>query len=90
MLHIIPNLEALKQALAYASDKDEFILLQDAVYALNPKHYANGSLIASRTCALIADVEARGLIDKADSGIELVDFAGFVDLTAEHSKSITW
>lgn len=90
MLHIISTLEALKQATAYASSKDEFLLVQDAVYAVNPKHFAHAELIAHNTYALSADVEARGLSHKADSAIELVDFAGFVDLTAEHSKSITW
>ncbi|GAM72222.1 tRNA 5-methylaminomethyl-2-thiouridine synthase tusB [Vibrio sp. JCM 19236] len=90
MLHIVSNLDALKQATEYASSKDEFLLVQNAVYAVNPKHFAHSKLNAHNSFALSADVEARGLLEKADSAIELVDFAGFVDLTAEHSKSITW
>ena len=41
--------------------------------------------------ALGEDLAARGLGDKAlVDGVEVVDYAGFVDLVAEHEASTAW
>ena len=41
--------------------------------------------------ALGPDVKARGITeDRLIEGIELVDYAGFVDLSTEHDKVVSW
>ena len=41
--------------------------------------------------ALGPDLRARGLSDeRVTDGIEIVDYAGFVDLAAEHDKVVAW
>jgi len=40
--------------------------------------------------ALQPDVEARGMAGKMVDGVTAVDYAGFVDLVAEHSNNQTW
>jgi tRNA 2-thiouridine synthesizing protein B len=90
MLHIIKRLDNIESATRYSTSGDEFLLVEEAVYAINPNHKYHSILNIPSTKALLADVEARGIINKCAQVIELVGFDGFVDLTAEHSKSITW
>jgi tRNA 2-thiouridine synthesizing protein B len=40
--------------------------------------------------ALQPDMDARGVTAKLIDGVTLVDYAGFVDLTVEHSTSHSW
>ena len=40
--------------------------------------------------ALQPDVEARGMAGKLLDGVTAVDYAGFVDLVAEHPNNQTW
>ncbi len=41
--------------------------------------------------ALGADLKARGIAaDRMIEGFEIVDYAGFVDLSAEYSKVVAW
>lgn len=90
MLHIITRLDNIELATRYSLTGDEFLLVEEAVYAANPNHHFHSLLKPQSTKALYADVEARGILNKCVQAIELVSFAGFVDLTAEHSKSTTW
>ncbi|WP_261816522.1 sulfurtransferase complex subunit TusB [Vibrio gallicus] len=90
MLHIISRIDKLEQAVMYATATDRFLLVEDAVYAANPRHHAFLSIQPLQTLVLRPDAEARGIIDMLESSIAVIDFSGFVDLTAEHSKSITW
>jgi tRNA 2-thiouridine synthesizing protein B len=40
--------------------------------------------------ALQPDVEARGMAGKLIDGVTAVDYAGFVDLVAEHPSNQSW
>ena len=40
--------------------------------------------------ALQPDLDARGVCGKVIDGIELVDYAGFVDLVVEHGSHAAW
>ncbi len=40
--------------------------------------------------ALQPDLEARGMAGKLVEGVVTIDYAGFVDLVAEHSTSQSW
>ncbi|GAD80607.1 sulfurtransferase complex subunit TusB [Vibrio ezurae] len=91
MLHIVTRLQCVETLSAYILDKDSVLLVEEAVYAINPKHKLHSKLPSQVTVkALQPDVAARGLEAVCATHIECVDFAGFVDLTAEHSKSLTW
>ncbi|GEA51378.1 multidrug MFS transporter [Vibrio inusitatus NBRC 102082] len=90
MLHIVSRLHSLEILSRYVSSKDTLLLVEEAVYATNPKHRKHVILPSIKIKALEPDITARGLSSVCASHIEAVDFAGFVDLTAEHSKSITW
>ncbi|GAB7219068.1 sulfurtransferase complex subunit TusB [Vibrio comitans] len=90
MLHIISRLHCLDVLSRYVSAKDTLLLVEEAVYATNPKHRKHALLPSVKVKALEPDLAARGLESVCAPHIEVVDFAGFVDLTAEHSKSITW
>lgn len=78
-------LESLDKALA---EGDAVLLIEDGVYgvlssALSPL----GS--RARLYALDEDCLARGL-DAFDQGIERVDIAGFVRLSAECQRTLAW
>ncbi|GEA61454.1 sulfurtransferase complex subunit TusB [Vibrio comitans] len=90
MLHIVSRLHRLETLSRYVSAKDSLLLVEEAVYAANPKHHKHTLLPSIEIKALEPDLTARGLESVCASHIEAVDFAGFVDLTAEHGKSITW
>ncbi len=90
MLHIVSRLHSLETLSRYVSAKDTLLLVEEAVYASNPKHKKHVLLPSVEVKALQPDIVARGLEGVCASHIETVDFAGYVDLTAEHSKSITW
>ncbi len=68
------------------------ILIEDGVYAA----LAN-SETAQRLCAkskaifaLQSDIDARGLINRIEPGIKIIDYAGFVQLCCEHETIQSW
>lgn len=85
---------ALDDCLRRALPGSSILLIEDGVYAAmrGTQHSASVERAAKtvRILALRPDVEARGLQDKLLTGIELVDYGGFVDLVAEHSPIMPW
>lgn len=88
------DMNSLERCLASAKDGSGILLIEDGVYAA-----LKGSTTASmvedaikkhKVYALAPDLAARGLADRVIDGIELVDYAGFVDLAAEHSIVQNW
>ncbi|MDR0806415.1 MAG: sulfurtransferase complex subunit TusB [Enterobacteriaceae bacterium] len=71
---------------------DVILLLQDGVTMAMAQNEALIQLKQSGAMlyALREDVAARGLLSLITSDIELVDFQGFVDLTAAHYPQMTW
>ncbi len=93
MLHIVNKSHSERNALAsclrVAQAGQSVLLIEDGVYA------AVGGALGEATTrlkvyALGPDLAARGLAGKAAAGVTLVDYAGFVDLVAEHSSNQTW
>ena len=93
MLHIVnkspTERHALASCLRVAQDGQALLLIEDGVYA------ATGSALAEaaqglKVYALAPDLLARGLLGKVAAGITPIDYAGFVDLVAEHSTSQSW
>jgi len=70
------------------------LLYEDGVYAAL-KGTAAGDRIAAasgvKTYVLGGDMKARGLSEgQLVDGVGVVDYAGFVDLAAEHDKVVSW
>ena len=84
----------LFEQLAFASEGDTVLLLQDAVLASHSpitlasflaKCQARGVSVAVQK----EDLRLRGLANKYTQ-IKEVDYAGFVKLCAEHDKQVAW
>jgi tRNA 2-thiouridine synthesizing protein B len=71
------------------------LLLEDGVYAAltqtSVEGQVKGALDSVKVYALGPDLQARGLSEeRVIPGISVVDYAGFVDLAAEHDKVQAW
>jgi len=80
--------------LAHANSGSSILFYEDAVYA-TMKGASIEQLVTGtegvKLYALGADLKARGITDdKLIDGIEIVDYAGFVDLSAEHDRVQAW
>lgn len=96
MLHIINKSPYDRPALnsCLATGEGTVLLIEDAVYAAikggaveTKIKEAMGKL---KFYALAADLEARGVADRLMDGVTPVDYAGFVDLVAEHKTCQSW
>ncbi|USD65528.1 sulfurtransferase complex subunit TusB [Vibrio sp. SCSIO 43136] len=90
MLHIIKTVAAVTQANQYATAGDNFLLIEDAVYASNSQHFAFANLPKQNVAVLIEDCVARGIAQRISPSIEQLDYNGFVRLTVAQDKSATW
>ncbi|PSW56975.1 sulfurtransferase complex subunit TusB [Photobacterium leiognathi] len=96
MLHTVTRSpfqsHSLTQCLAYVSAGDEILLLEDAVVAglVKNKDLAAIKNTGIKIYLLEADVIARGLQDKCDKDLNLIDYKGFVSLTVKHDKHMKW
>ncbi len=75
---------ALEHCQSACADQDWLLLLEDGVYALS----TDRALPGARIFALEADLKARGL--EAPAGVEVVDYRGFVRLTTQVEKTLSW
>ncbi len=90
MLHIVTSPAALHEALIYAQSSDAVLLIADAVYAANVQHKDYPGRVELPLYALSADAQARGIEPLISPLVAKVDYSGFVDLTVQHSHSMTW
>jgi len=98
MLHIVnksfTQTTALASCLRLAKDGHALLLTEDAVYAATAAAAASSGIAQAlarlKVYALQPDVEARGMAGKLVDGITAVDYAGFVDLVAEHPNNQSW
>lgn len=96
MLHTINKSPYSHQHLAdcirVCNADDAILLIEDGVYAA----LADGDWINSLSTkfsaiyALQADIAARGLADRLAANINLIDYAGFVQLCVDHPKMMAW
>ena len=98
MLHIVnkshTQTTSLASCLRLARPGHALLLTEDAVYAAT-RHVSASSGIAEavrqlKIYVLQPDVEARGMAGKLLEGVTPVDYAGFVDLVAEHTTNQSW
>jgi len=97
MLHIInkspldrPTLDSVLRM----AQTGAVLLIEDGVYAATRGNAASQKLEAlmgrMKIYALTPDLEARGVADRLIEGVKCVDYAGFVDLVAEHPNCQSW
>lgn len=91
MLHIVKSLEKLKLVCRYLQPTDALLLVESAVYATNEhSEYFTHISPTIDIYALEEDLQARGWAEMASKSIQTINMFEFVDLTVNHSKSITW
>jgi len=98
MLHIVNKSHAqtssLSSCLRLAQPGAALLLIEDAIYAATASGVAAsgiaGALQHLKVYALQPDVRARGMAGKLADGVTAIDYAGFVDLVAEHANNQSW
>ena len=95
MLHTVnksPHSQsALADCLRVRGEHDAILLIEDGVYAALAGNAWLAPLRAAGTVyALAPDVAARGLEQRVAEGIQVVDYAGFVQLCCEHATVQSW
>jgi tRNA 2-thiouridine synthesizing protein B len=85
---------AFDDCLRHAKPGSVVLLIEDGVYAAMqgtaPAARLQQLPRSIRVLALKADVEARGIRSKLLKDIDVVDYAGFVDLVVEHAPVMSW
>lgn len=98
MLHIVnkspSQTRTLDSCLRLAQAGHALLLIEDGVYAATTRSPAAAAVREAlehlKVYALQPDLEARGMHGAVLDGVTLVDYAGFVDLVAEHATSQSW
>ena len=98
MLHIVNKspfqTRTLDTCLRMAQPGNALLLIEDGIYAATvgsaTEERIRVSCATLKVYALQPDMDARGVTAKLIDGVMLVDYAGFVDLTVEHSTSHSW
>lgn len=98
MLHIVNKSHrqttSLESCLRLAQDGHALLLIEDGVYAATKAGAVTAGLAAAlkrlKVYALQPDLAARGVAGSLAEGVTAVDYAGFVDLVAEHPNNQTW
>jgi tRNA 2-thiouridine synthesizing protein B len=85
---------SLEQAIRLSGDGASILLIEDGVYGAMAGTAAEGLVKGAsgkKIYALQSDVKARGIAeDRLIDGVELVDYAGFVDLVEANDKVQAW
>lgn len=87
-LHIInksPEHARFQHCLASVQQGDTLLLIEDAVLALLDRE----KQLPEASYGLEADAKARAVANRVPAE-QLVDYAGFVQLTVNHSRIINW
>lgn len=86
---------SLASCLGHCTAGDAVLLIEDGVVGARRGGSAAAALAkalaACKVYALAGDLAARGLRkDDLVEGVEPVDYAGFVDLAANHARTLSW
>ena len=97
MLHIVnksPSERNTLESVLRIAQSGSLLLIEDGVYAATRGNAAEARLRAAmarlKVYALLPDLEARAVADRVIDGVTPVDYAGFVDLVAEHPSCQSW
>lgn len=93
MLHIVNKSPAqtrsLESCLRLSLPGQALLLTEDGVYAATQADTV-ASMQHLKVYVLQPDVDARGMQGRIVDGVTAVDYAGFVDLVAEHPTNQSW
>jgi tRNA 2-thiouridine synthesizing protein B len=86
---------SLESCLRFATDGAAVLLFEDGIYAAlkgtQVEPHVKDALGRLKVYVLGPDLQARGFSEeRIIEGISVVDYAGFVDLTAENDKVQAW
>ncbi|MFV0449519.1 MAG: sulfurtransferase complex subunit TusB [Vibrio sp.] len=91
MLHIVKSLEKLKLVSRYLQPTDTLLLVENAIYASSPQAGYDAHIVrAGQVFVLQEDLQARGWSEKVAPNMQIINRFEFVELTINHSKSISW
>jgi tRNA 2-thiouridine synthesizing protein B len=99
MLHIVNKSPfekvTFESCLGHASAGDSILMIEDAaVGAIDGTAFADklkAAMADKSVYVLVGDLTARGLSeDRLIDGVKTVDYAGFVDLTADNETTQSW
>ncbi|MBB3189082.1 sulfurtransferase complex subunit TusB [Halomonas cerina] len=94
LLHIVNRSPATsqvyRQALEGMGQDDRLLLIEDGVQGALPQlvRYYDG--LQGRLFALKEDLASRGLLGRCDGEVQVVDVDGFVALTEEAERTVSW
>ncbi|MEN8207410.1 MAG: sulfurtransferase complex subunit TusB [Pseudomonadota bacterium] len=81
----------LNRASSVMNDGDALLLIEDAVYGAVKAGKASAMLDGCTVSVLGPDLAARGISeDKLADGVNVVDYAGFVELVEANDKVQSW
>jgi len=81
----------LNTASSIMNDGDVLLLIEDAVYGAVKAGKASAMLAGHTVSVLGPDLAARGISeDKLADGVDVIDYAGFVDLVESNDKVQSW
>ncbi len=93
-LHIINKAASNQQlyidCLDCLHEDDAIILIESAVYTAYDHERTILNNLNVPIYALKTDVQARGLLDKSNDKIPLIDDNEFVELCCQYQKSVSW
>ena len=85
---------SLESCLSHVAEGSALLLIEDGVYAATKGTSVEAKVKGASGVKLYVlgpDLKARGLTtERLIDGFEVVDYAGFVDLAAEHDKVVAW
>jgi len=95
MLHLVNKSPydtcSLNTASTIMKDGDQLLLIEDGIYGAIKSGKAADLLKDLKVSVLGPDLAARGISeDKLADGIEIIDYAGFVDLVEANDKVQSW
>lgn len=94
LLHVVNRSPATsrvyRQALAGMSPDDRLLLIEDGVQGALPQLVRYYAGLEGRLFALKEDLESRGLLGHCDASVQVVDVDGFVELTEEADRTVSW
>ena len=95
MLHLVNKSpyenSTLKTATSIMNDGDALLLIEDAVISAVKAGKASAMLDGCKVSVLGPDLAARGISeDKLADGVDVIDYAGFVDLVEANDKVQSW
>ncbi len=98
MLHIVNRSHAqttsLQSCLRLAQEGSAVLLIEDAVYAATAAAAQASGIAAAlarhKVYVLQPDAAARAVAARLIDGVTAIDYAGFVDLVAEHPNNQSW